>query len=129
MVNKYIINVQYFSPHEITAGGSLAGKYIINTRDFPRPIKVIVTETLLNVAINTNKVTQITVSGHAIESCKSNFTRDACVVCSAGYVQPDVISSTADPNTTSCFKPTSGCFSEGNNNELGTQIAIFTAII
>jgi hypothetical protein len=54
-----------------------------------------------------NKVTQITVSGHAIESCKSNFTRDVCVVCSAGYVQPDVISSTADPNTTSCFKPTS----------------------
>ena len=50
--------------------------------------------------------------GHAIESCKSNFTRDACVVCSAGYVQPDVISSTADPNTTSCFKPTSPCFSE-----------------
>jgi hypothetical protein len=55
----YIINVQYFSPHEITAGGSLAGKYIINTRDFPRPTKVIVTEKLLNVAINTNKVTQM----------------------------------------------------------------------
>ena len=50
--------------------------------------------------------------GHAIESCKSNFTRDACVVCSAGYVQPDVISSTADPNTTSCFKPISLCLSE-----------------
>jgi hypothetical protein len=43
--------------------GSLAGKYIINTRDFPRPTKVIVAEKVLNVAINTNKVTQITVSG------------------------------------------------------------------
>jgi hypothetical protein len=31
------------------------------------------------------------------------------------------ISSTADPNTTSCFKPTSLCLSEGNTNELGTQ--------
>ena len=121
MANKYIINVQDFSPHEITAGGSLARKYIINTPDFPRPTKIIVAEKVLNVAINTNKVTHITVSGHAIESCKSNFTRDACVVCSAGYVQPDVISSTADPNTTSCFKPTSACLSEGNNNELGTQ--------
>jgi hypothetical protein len=121
MANKYIINVQDFSPHEITAGGSLAGKYIINTPDFPRPTKVIVAEKVLNVAINTNKVTHITVSGHAIESCKSNFTRDACVACSPGYVQPDVISSTADLNTTSCFKPTSPCLSEGNNNKLGMQ--------
>jgi hypothetical protein len=41
-----------------------------------RPTKVIVAEKVLNVAINTNKITQITISGHAIESCKSNFTRD-----------------------------------------------------
>ena len=121
MANKYIINVQDFSPHEITTEGSLAGKYIINTRDFTRPAKVIVAVKLLNLAINTNKVTHITVSGHAIESCKSDFTRDVCVACSPGYVQPDVISSTADPNTTSCFKPTSPCLAEGNNNELGTQ--------
>jgi hypothetical protein len=62
---------------KLTAGGSLAGKYIINTPDFPRPTKVIVAEKVLNVAINTNKVTQITVSGHAIESCKSNFIKSS----------------------------------------------------
>jgi hypothetical protein len=49
MANKYIINVQDFSPHEITAGGSLAGKYIRNTPDFPRPTKVIVAEKVLNM--------------------------------------------------------------------------------
>ena len=117
---KYIINTRVFNPHKIIAGVSLAGKCIINIRAFIHH-KVIVAEKLLNVAINTNKVTQHTVSGHAIEPCKSDFTRDVCVVCSAGYVQPDVISSTGDPNTTSCFKPTSACLAEGNNKELGTQ--------
>jgi hypothetical protein len=60
MIGDFMYLIRYYYLQK-----DMGGKYIINTPDFPRPTKVIVAEKVLNVAINTNKITQITISGHA----------------------------------------------------------------